>query len=273
EVKVNPEEGDYNLEILEDVAEESLGDGWRVDEENARYYDAQGREITDPEQQPGAARVVYRASNGDESQELAVDMQQVEVPLEGSEETRAVTVYSSSPGGRPGHTVVYGPSLEGSYQYGNAVVLAPGNELPRDSLGRVDPHAIHMALLGRDPDDDEPRTALGVTFTAGGEEVHAVSAHLTNRKQGHEDRDQSIREQYARHEFFTRQWYGDNNTITGGDFNSVPGEDGFPEVDLEGVSVDGKDVVLVNRQDRIENAETRGRGGSDHALIVTDVVV
>lgn len=270
EVKVSRELGDFNLEIIEDLAEESLGKGWDANEEKARYYDASGRETTD---ELKATRVVYPMSNGQDSKELVVEKEQLEVPLEGSRppSTRKVTVYRSTLDGEDGYSVVFGPSrVSKNSQYGNAVVLAPGSQLPRRADGRVDPGAIRMGQVGEDPDDREPRTALGVTFTASsGEEVNALSAHLTNR--GEKERDEAIRSQYGKLADFSQAWYADDNVVIGADLNSSPGKDGFPSVDFEAYSSDGKDVVMSDG--RVENEDRREKGGSDHYLVVTDVVL
>lgn len=263
EVKVNSKMGDFNREILEDLAKDKLGKGWDLNEDEARFYDAEGREITEKSEQLGAARVVYTATQGDQSKEMIVDKEQVEVPLEGSDppETRTATVYSSTLDGEAGHSVVFGPSIqEKGRQYGNAIVLAPGNEIS----------GIRMGQLGTDPGKGEPRTALGVTFTSRhtGEEVHGVSAHLTNTK-GEPERERAVTEQYGKLRQLTQSWYANQNLVVGADLNSVPGQ-GFPNFDLDIFSSEGKDAVMA---ENVERSESREKGGSDHRLVVTDVVI
>ncbi|MBM3462357.1 MAG: hypothetical protein FJX76_09670 [Armatimonadetes bacterium] len=295
EVKVDDEMGDFNQEILTDLAERQLPDGYTLDRAHPTYYDAEGNPTDDAE---NAARITYTASYGDDAKSPArdgkpddcaggtrrggkpthdlifeIEKETVDAPLEsirpGDHGRANATVYTSTLDGKPGYSVVFGSSNRHG-TYGNAVVLAPGCELARDAQGNP---AVRQQLLGQDPDDGERRTAIGVSFTTpDGNQAHAVSTHMTNQKDDDITRLVAIDEQYISLRKFSES-FGEN-LIVGGDFNSTPGEQDFPtagELGLNTAGFDGIDHILSDGN--IDHADKKGKGGSDHELTVAEVTI
>lgn len=211
----NTEGRDNNEEILEEIFRQELPPGWdeadieRVSlDEHGVPVTEDGEPVYDPEAYPDTR---YTASHEGETQEMTLSRARYDEdgqPVEWDEEG-AITTYEARMPNDDTYTVVFGSNNEGG-TYGNSVLLGPGYEL----------QGAERRVLGNDPDDDEQRTALGVTFTTpGGEELSALSAHLTNGTD--EDRGDARNDQYRALDDFADDLGG--NVLIGGDFNSRAG--------------------------------------------------
>ena len=173
--------------------------------------------------------------------------------------------------------------------YGNSVVLCPGykiKDIQREVLGQDSPEE-------NDNGNPEDRTALGVILeTPGGEEVSAVSVHLTNGQA--EDRGEARNVQYQALSDFTQGLESQGPVLLGGDFNSKAGgqyakeffdflpfldpprhpeadELGWNDPDSDNDSIDR--LYTVGDLEIGEREEHKDQGGSDHNLIEWDVTL
>lgn len=306
---------DFNQEILEDVFTQSLPedfedahiDRYSVGPDGQPIVDGQGNPQYLPDQY---STIGYTATNEqgeeisatitresvDASGNPAVDAQgrpiyepsaQTTRPRVGTQQTYPVSVYQLNLEGGETYTAVYGDSGDSTQNgsspdrhYGNTVLLGPGQQLERNpNTGALQDGAVHYRVLGRDVEDGEPRSAVGVTFTTpSGEQASAVSAHLTNSggdggEHGTFSRSSQMRELGR----FVDDIGGP--VIVGGDYNYEFGSEHLPSpedvgLNYPGDQVDGIDHVLVTPG--LEHGETTtvdGQGSDHEHLVLTEVTL
>jgi endonuclease/exonuclease/phosphatase family metal-dependent hydrolase len=293
---------DNNQEILDEVFVKELGNGWEgselshqsLDEKGRPVKDKDGKPVHDPEKYAGTQ---VTATNEDgESKDYTVTRDRYNdaggpIDWEEGPEKGAVVVYEADMGEGKDYKVVFGSSNDGG-SYGNSVVLGPGYEV-KD---------VQRQILGQDSDEydnegklktPEDRTAIGVTFeTPGGEEMSAISAHLTNGKA--EDRGEARNEQYRALDSFAEELDSRGPVLFGGDFNSKaggqyakeffdflpfkdpprhPGADelGWNDPDSESNSIDR--IYTTGDLEVGDREEFEDQGGSDHDLVQWEVAV
>ncbi|MCA9775905.1 MAG: endonuclease/exonuclease/phosphatase family protein [Candidatus Eremiobacteraeota bacterium] len=290
---------DNNQEILEDIFVKELGDEWEdsdisrqsLDEQGNPVKGEDGKPVYDPEKYADTQVTATREDG--QSEDLTVTRERYDdsgdpVDWKDGPEKGAVVVYEADMGEGKDYKVVFGSSNKHG-SYGNSVLLGPGYEV-KD---------VQREILGQDPPEEgdngnpENRTALGVTFeTPGGEEVSAISAHLTNGQA--EDRGEARNDQYRALDDFAESLEGRGPVLLGGDFNSKAGGEyakeffdflpfvdppKHPGADELGWNDPNSGSNSIDRIYTLGEAEVGEReifedqGGSDHDLIHWDVAV
>jgi len=266
---------DYNEDVLKEVFRAQLGEGFDGSEIKAQELDAQGK----------ATRYTVTNDQG-ETRYMTLERERLDQqgkPFSGEGEP-PVEVYSARMDNGRTHTMVFGASdTDKDSDYGNAVLLGPGYQLPRGADGKIDPKAINVVHLGDDPTDAERRTALSVRFkTPDGDTSTAISAHLSNGGDAAEKAARS--EQYEK--LYAHAEQAGEGALVGGDFNSKPGErhsgwwlwsKNYPKPESGGLENanqrrGGIDHVLVGKGLDVTGAPDRIKGGgSDHDMVAGEV--
>lgn len=283
---------DNNEEILQEIFRQELPEGFEdadisqvsLNEDGQPVLDGEGQPVYDPEQYADT-RYTATSEDGDtQNMTLTRDRYDNEgnpVDFDASPEDAPNVVYSAHLEDEDKtYNIVYSSNNE-SGSYGNAVLLRPGYEI----------EGFQQEVLGHDPDDDEPRSALAVGFrTPDGAHGTAISAHLTNgssQSQG----DARVEQLDALAEFANER----DNVLILGDFNTEPGKaygeelkHKLPFVDpsrtpdaehfgLEDPDESSKSIDRLFTQNGQVTVGPRndleGEGGSDHDMVTWDVTL
>jgi endonuclease/exonuclease/phosphatase family metal-dependent hydrolase len=281
---------DNNEELLQEIFRQELPPDFEDADMDQVSLDAQGRPVMrdgrpvyDPETYPDTR---YTATNREgESQTMTLSRDRYDdegrpVPFGTSPEDAPTVIYSAHLDQQDKTYSIAYASNNKHGSYGNSVLLGPGYEI----------EDVEQQVLGHDPDDQEQRSALAVSFTTpDGHQATAISAHLTNG--GSESQGDA---RVGQLESLSDWAEGFDNAVIMGDFNTAPGKaygtsgwDFLPGIDpshtpsasslgLQDPDPDSGSIDRVFTQGDVTvgpRRELDGQGGSDHDLVTWDITL
>lgn len=282
----------YTSLMLGAVFRESLGADWEGATLSWQSVDDHGQELNFSPNAHATTRVTATLPDGT-TRTVDLKTERLDSTGEaftGSGPAPATVTTMTLPPGRT-YTLAFGASDASSdSNYGNAILLGPGRQIPRRDDGSIDPRAFEVITLGAD-EDGEVRTALSINArTPSGEDARFVATHFTA---GGGQPDTLARQMQYRALFEHTRSLGDQEVVVGGDFNSTPTRPAanffessvlerfspptYPHTAEGGLRSTDTGLGGIDHVLHSDNVSTTGPtnvvegGGSDHLLVETEV--